>query len=117
MEARAIAKHVRMSPRKVRLVVDLIRGKSVGEAYTILQFCPKAAAEPIDKTLRSAVANATVKAQDQGKVLDVDELVVSEVRVDPGPILHRHRRAAMGRAAPIAKRTSHIIVAVDKRSN
>ena len=78
---------------------------------------PKAAAEPVDKTLRSAVANATVKAQDQGKALDVDELVVSEARVDPGPILHRHRRAAMGRASPIAKRTSHIIVAVDKRSN
>ena len=117
MEAKAIARHVRMSPRKVRLVVDLIRGKSVGEAYTILQFCPKFAAEPIDKTLRSAVANATAKAQEQGKVLDVDDLYVSEIHADPGPILHRFRRAAMGRAAPIAKRTSHITVVVDKRSN
>jgi large subunit ribosomal protein L22 len=116
MTAKAIAKHVRMSPRKVRLVVDLIRGKSVGEAYTILQFCPKFAAEPVDKTLRSAVANATAKAQDQGKVLDVDQLFVSEARVDGGPILHRFRRAAMGRAAPIQKKTSHIIIEVDQRN-
>jgi large subunit ribosomal protein L22 len=94
MEARAIAKSVRMSARKVRLVVDLIRGKSVGEAYSILQFSPKSAAEPVSKTLRSAVANA-----------------------DEGATLHRHRRAAMGRAAPIRKRTSHITVVVDKRSN
>jgi len=116
MEARAIAKHVRMSPRKVRLVVDLIRGKDVDEAYTILQFTTKAAAEPVGKTLRSAVANATVKAQDEGQVLDVDDLVVSEVRVDEGPTQHRFRAAAMGRAAPIMKRTSHITVVVDKRS-
>ena len=117
MEARAIAKDIRMSARKVRLVVDLIRGKSVGEAYSILQFSPKAAAEPVGKTLRSAVANATVRAQDAGEVLDVDDLVVREVRVDEGPTLHRFRRAAMGRASPIRKRTSHITVVVDKRSN
>ena len=117
MQARAIAKYVRMSPRKVRLVVDLIRGKSVGEAYNILQFSTKAAAEPVGKTLRSAVANATVKAQDEGHVLDVDELVVHEVRVDEGPTLHRFRAAAQGRASPINKRTSHITVVVDKRSN
>jgi large subunit ribosomal protein L22 len=117
MEAKAIAKHIRMSPRKVRLVVDLIRGKSVGEAISILQFSPKAAAEPVSKTLRSAVANATVKAQDKGEVLDVDDLIVSAIHVDPGPALHRFRRAAMGRAAPIMKRTSHITVVVDKRSN
>jgi len=113
MEARAIARHVRMSPRKVRLVVDQIRGKSVNEAYQILQFSPKAAAEPIGKTLRSAVANAQYKAQDQGSVLDVDELVVSAAYVDEGPTLRRYRAAAMGRAAPIRKRTSHITVAVD----
>ena len=117
MEARAVAKSIRMSARKVRLVVDLIRGKSVGEAYSILQFSPKSAAEPVSKTLRSAVANATVKAQDKGEVLDVDDLFVSEVRVDEGATLHRHRRAAMGRASPIRKRTSHITVVVDKRSN
>ena len=113
MEARAIARHVRMSPRKVRLVVDQIRGKSVNEAYQILQFSPKAAAEPISKTLRSAVANAQYKAQDSGSVLDVDDLVVSAAYVDEGPTLRRYRAAAMGRAAPIRKRTSHITVAVD----
>ena len=116
MVARAIAKHVRMSPRKVRLVVDLIRGKGVDEAYTILQFTTKAAAVPVSKTLRSAVTNATVKAQDEGQVLDLDDLVISEIRVDEGPTLHRFRAAAMGRAAPIMKRTSHITVVVDKRS-
>ena len=117
MQARAIARYVRQSPTKVRLVVDLIRGKSVGDAYSILQFSPRKAAETIDKTLRSAVANAQVKAQDEGKVLDVDDLFVLEIRVDEGPALRRHRRAAMGRAAPIRKRTSHITVVVDKRSN
>ena len=70
MQSRAIARHVGMSPRKVRLVVDQIRGKRVGEAYAILQFSKKSAAEPIGKTLRSAVANAQVKAQDEGKVLE-----------------------------------------------
>jgi large subunit ribosomal protein L22 len=113
MQARAIARHVRMSPRKVRLVVDQIRGKSVNQAYQILQFSPKAAAEPISKTLRSAVANAQYKAQESGAVLDVDDLVVSSVYVDEGPTLKRYRAAAMGRAAPIRKRTSHITVAVD----
>ena len=113
MEARAIARHVRMSPRKVRLVVDQIRGKSVNEAYQILQFSPKAASEPISKTLRSAVANAQYKAQDAGSVLDVDDLIVSSAYVDEGPTLRRFRAAAMGRAAPIRKRTAHITVAVD----
>ena len=117
MQARAIARYVRQSPTKVRLVVDLIRGKSVGDAYSILQFSPRKAAETIDKTLRSAVANAQVKAQDEGKVLDVDDLFVLEIRVDEGPALRRYRCAAMGRAAPIRKRTSHITVVVDKRSN
>jgi len=115
MEARAIARHVRMSPRKVRLVVDQIRGKSVNEAYAILQFSPKAASEPVSKTLRSAVANAQYRAQDQGEVIDVDDLIVSQVFVNEGPTLRRFRAAAMGRAAPIRKRTSHITVVVDSK--
>ena len=116
MEARAVAKYVRMSPRKVRLVVDQIRGKGVNDAYAILQFSKKGAAEPVSKTLRSAVANAQYKAQDQGDVLDVDELVVQEIFVDEGPTLRRYRAAAQGRAAPIRKRTSHITVVVDKKA-
>lgn len=113
MQARAIARYVSMSPRKVRLVIDQIRGKSVNEAYAILQFSKKSAAEPVGKTLRSAVANAQVKSQDEGDVLDVDGLVVREAFVDEGPTLKRWRAAAQGRAAPRRKRTSHITVVVD----
>ncbi len=115
MQARAIAKYVRMSPRKVRLVADQIRGKGVNDAYAILQFSKKGAAEPVGKTLRSAVANAQYRAQDEGEVLDVDELVVREIFVDEGPTLRRYRAAAQGRAAPIRKRTSHITVVVDTK--
>lgn len=115
MEAKAIARHVRMSPRKVRLVVDQIRGKSVNEAYAILQFSKKSASEPVGKTLRSAVANAQVKAQDDGNVLDVDDLTVREIFVDEGPTLRRWKAAAQGRAAPRRHRTSHITVVVDTK--
>ena len=117
MEAKAIARHIRMSPRKVRLVVDQIRGRSVNEAYAILQFSKKAASEPVGKTLRSAVANAQYRAQDDGEVLDVDELMVSRAFVDEGATLRRWRARAMGRASPIRKRTSHITVVVDKRGS
>lgn len=112
MEARAISKYNRQSPRKMRLVIDLIRGKSVDEAYAILQFSKKKAAEQIDKTLRSAVANAKSKADDAGEFVDVDELVVKEAYVNEGPRLKRWRAAAMGRAAPMAHPTSHIVVVV-----
>ncbi len=115
MEARAIARHVRMSPRKVRLVVDQIRGKSVNEAYAILQFSKKSAAEPVGKTLRSAVANAQMKASDEGDVLDTDELVIQSCYVDEGPTLRRWRAAAQGRAAPRRHRTSHITVVVNSK--
>ncbi len=117
MEARAIARHIRMSPRKVRLVIDQIRGRSVNEAYAILQFSKKVAADPVGKTLRSAVANAQYRAQDEGEVVDVDELVVSKAYVDEGATLRRWRARAMGRASPILKRTSHITVVVDKRES
>jgi len=115
MQAKAIARYVRMSPRKVRLVVDLIRGQSVNQAYATLQFSKKAAADPVGKTLRSAVANAQYKAQDEGDVLDVDDLVVREAYVDEGPMLKRWRAAAMGRAAPRRRRMSHITVVVDTK--
>jgi len=115
MEARAVAKQVSMSARKVRLVVDQIRGKSVNEAYALLQFSKKYAAEPVGKTLRSAVANAQVKSQDEGSVLDVDDLIVREAYVDEGPTMRRWRARAQGRASPIRKRTSHITVVVDTK--
>ncbi len=115
MEAKAIARQVSMSPRKVRLVVDQIRGRPVNEAYAILQYSKKAAAEPVSKTLRSAVANAQFKAQEEGGVLDVDTLRVREAFVDEGTTLKRFQAAAQGRAAPIRKRTSHITVIVDSK--
>jgi large subunit ribosomal protein L22 len=115
MEAIAIAKSISMSPRKVRLVVDQIRGRSVNEAYAILQYSKKAAAEPVGKTLKSAVANAQYRAQEEGDVLDVDTLKVKTAFVDEGSTLKRWRAAAMGRAMPIRKRTSHITVVVDTK--
>jgi large subunit ribosomal protein L22 len=115
MEAKAIARHVGMSPRKVRLVIDQIRGRSVNEAYALLQFSKKSAATPVGKTLRSAVANSQNKGTDAGKVVDIDALVVREAFVDEGPTLRRFRAAAMGRAAPRRKRTSHITVVVDTK--
>jgi len=113
MRAQAIAKSIRMSPRKVRLVVDQIRGLPVNDAYALLQFSPKRAAEPVRKTLQSAVANAQGKADEGGEALDVDDLVVSQVFVDEGPTLKRWRAAAMGRAMPRRRRMSHITVVVD----
>lgn len=115
MEARAISKYNRQSARKMRLVIDLIRGQSVGDAYAILQYSKKRAADTIDKTLRSAVANARAKAEDAGEPVDVDELFVKEAYVNEGPRLKRWRAAAQGRAAPIRRPTSHVVIVVDRK--
>ena len=104
-----------MSARKVRPFATLIRGKSVGEAYAILQFSKKRAAQAIDKTLRSAVANARVKADTAGELVDVDDLFVREAYINEGPRLKRWRAAAMGRAAPIRRPTSHVVIVVDRK--
>lgn len=106
-EARAVARYVRISPRKARLVIDLIRGKEVGEAISILRHTPKAASPIIEKVLNSAVANA-----EHNYSLDPNHLVISEAYVDPGPTLKRFRPRARGRAGRINKRTSHITVVV-----
>ena len=115
MRASATSKFVRQSPRKARLVVDMIRGKPVGEAYALLQFSKKKATVAIDKALRSAVANAVDKAGNAGEPLDVDELYVTEAYINEGPRLKRWRPAAMGRATPIRKPMSHITVVVDRK--
>ena len=99
----------------MRLVVDLIRGKSVGEAYALLQYSKKRAAEQIDKTLRSAVANARNKADEAGSMVDVDDLYVKEAYINEGPRLKRWRAAAMGRAAPMEHPTSHVVIVVDSK--
>jgi large subunit ribosomal protein L22 len=115
MNARATAMNVGMTPRKVRMVVDLIRGRGVNEAYSILKFSKKVATRPIEKTLRSAVANAQQKADAEGNFLDTDELVVREAYVNEGPTMKRWKARAMGRASPIMKRTSHITIIVDTK--
>jgi len=104
-EVQAVAKWVRMSPRKARLVVEHIRGRSVPEARTVLAFTPRAAAREIEKVLGSAVANAEANHDLVG-----DELVVSAAFVDEGPVMKRWRARARGRAARIKKPTCHITV-------
>ncbi len=108
--ARATAKTVRTSPRKTRLVIDLIRGKNVGEAISILKLSPNKAAGIIEKVLMSAVANA-----ENNYDLDVEHLVVSEAFVNEGQTMKRYRPRAKGSASPINKRTSHITVVVTEK--
>jgi large subunit ribosomal protein L22 len=110
MEAKAVAKYVRMSPQKVRLVVDLVRGKGVQEAKQILSFTRKYAAEPVSKAIESAVANAK-----QNPNIDERLLYVREIFVDQGPSLKRWRARAQGRAFSIKKRMSHITVVLDEK--
>jgi large subunit ribosomal protein L22 len=112
MHGYAIQRSVRQSPRKMRLVMDLIRGKNVNEAYAILQFNKKLAAKQIAKTLKSAVANAEQHALNANEAFDVDLLIVSDAQVDMGSPLKRFHAAAQGRATPIRKPTSHVKIAV-----
>lgn len=110
MEAKAVAKFIRISPRKVRQVVDLIRGKDVQEALAILRFTPKRASTPVAKVINSAVANA-----EHNNDLDTDSLFVAKAFVDEGPTLKRWRARGMGRADVLRHRTSHITVVVEER--
>jgi large subunit ribosomal protein L22 len=112
MEARAIQTAVRQSARKMRLVIDQIRGRAVPEADAILRFSKKAAAIQIRKVLKSAVANAERSAERQNERLDVDTLRVRYAVVNEGPTLKRFTMAAMGRGTPIKKRTSHVEIRV-----
>ena len=106
MEARAHLRYVRISPRKVKIVCDLIRGKSIPQATAILLTTPKAASEPLLKLLKSAVANA-----ENNHNMDPEKLIVSEVFANPGPIIKRIMPRAQGRAYRINKRTSHVTIA------
>jgi large subunit ribosomal protein L22 len=112
ISAQAMARHVRMSPQKARLVIDLIRGHRAEDALQILRFTKKRAAHDIEKVLRSAIANAERKAEDAGASLDVDELYVSQCFVNEGSRWKRLRPAPMGRAFRYQRRTAHIVVAV-----
>jgi large subunit ribosomal protein L22 len=106
MEARATARYVRVTPRKVNQVLDLVRGHAVEEALTTLSFSKKHVAKSIEKTMRSAVANA-IQADSK---LDIEDLYVKEALVGPGPIMKRWLPRAQGRATKLFKRTSHITI-------
>src|SRR5215510_4737434 len=114
-EIRATQRSTRQSPYKMRLVVDEIRGKSVNDALAYLAFSKKHAAKQIEKTLRSAVANAEHAAREGNTSLDVDALVITRAVVNEGPKLKRFTPAAMGRATPIQKRTSHVEIIVTEQ--
>jgi large subunit ribosomal protein L22 len=110
MEVTARARYVRVSPRKARLVTDLVKGKKVEEALNILAFTKKAFAKTLTKVINSAVANAQ-----QNKQMDVDTLMVKRISVDGGPTLKRYIPRAMGRATMVRKRTSHVTVVLDEK--
>ncbi len=111
MVAKATLRGLRVAPRKVRLVADLIRGKQVEEALNILLFVEKRSAKPLELLLRSAVANADQRGQ-----VDLDALFVGSVEVDGGPTMKRFTPRAQGRATPILKRSSHITIGLEARS-
>ena len=115
-EARAIQRTTRQSPYKMRLVIDQIRGQTVNDALALLAFSKKHAAKQIEKVLKSAVANAENAARSQNATLDVDDLFVKYAIINEGPKLKRWTPAAMGRATPMIKRTSHVEIIVAERA-
>ncbi len=110
IEARAIRKYISSSPRKMRRIVNVVRGQSVAEAMNILHYLPQAATRPVSLAIRSAVHNLIDKNPDTK--LNEDDVFVKEIKVDAGPMLKRIRPAARGRAHPIRKRMSHLTVIV-----
>lgn len=111
MAVKSVGRYVKVSPRKARLVVDMIRGRYVQDALDILRYSSKAVAKTIERIVRGAVANA----EDNEEVDDIDLLYIKEIYVDQGPTMKRFRPRAMGRATRIRKRTSHITVILDEK--
>ena len=111
MEVKAVARFVRLSPRKARLIMDQIRGKQVEEAINLLTFAPQKSAFVIKKLVNSAVSNA-----EQNTELDVDKLYIKRIFADQGPSLKRFRARALGRASRIRKRTSHLTVVLEEKA-
>ena len=112
MQSKSVARTVRIAPRKVRLILDLVRGKEVGEAISILKLTNKRSSPVVEKLVKSAVANA-----EHNYDMDIDNLYISEIYADEGPTLKRFRPRAQGRASKINKRTSHITVVVEEYAN
>ncbi len=115
MESRAVRKHIRSAPRKMRRVVNMVRGKNVAEALNLLQFTPNRATGPIERTLRDAVYNMIDRNPEER--FDEGDLTIREIRVDEGPMFKRFRPAARGRAHPYRKRTSHLTVVLATHEN
>ena len=109
METQTVARYIRMSPRKVRYIADLVRGKKVGEALNILTFTPRRASPVVSRLIKSGIANAG-----QNESIDVDTLYIQMIFVDGGPTLRRFRPRPMGRATRIRKRSSHITVVLEE---
>lgn len=114
-DVRAFQRTTRQSPYKMRLVIDQIRGKDVNEALALLRFSKKHAARQIEKVLHSAVANAEYKGRESNEAVDVDTLYVKHAIINEGPKLKRFMPAAMGRATPVHKRTSHVEIVLGPR--
>ncbi|HEY4715699.1 MAG TPA: 50S ribosomal protein L22 [bacterium] len=108
MISRAVSSYIRVSPRKLRLIVDLVRNKPVGKALDILRFSKKSASKDVEKIIMSAVNSASKKSG-----TNIDALFVKTITVDPGPMMKRHRAASMGRAVMIRRRTSHLKIILD----
>lgn len=111
MEARAIAKHVRISPRKLKPITDIVRGKNADEALTMLEYTPRAGASVLAKVIKSAKANA-----ENNHEMDAEKLYVAEIYANQGPTMKRWRAASMGRGVKILKRTSHVGVVLKERA-
>lgn len=109
MEVKAVVRHVRISPQKVRLMADAVKGKPVEKALSTIRFMPQKAAGIVEKVMRSAVANASERPD-----IDIDTLIVSNLIVDNGPMFKRFRARARGRGTRILKRTSHITVVLSE---
>ncbi len=114
LDATARLRFLRMSPRKVRLVADMVRGQQVNDALVTLRYTPRYAAKPLEKLLKSAVANFSSLEGNEGA--DVDELVIKQLYVDEGPTMKRFRPRAQGRATRILKRTSHVTLVIGQSS-
>ena len=110
MEVRAVSKHIRTSPKKVRLILDIVRGKKVDEALSVLRYMPNPSAKVVAKTIRSAAANAENNFQ-----MSTDDLRIVRIYADEGRTLKRFRPRARGRASPLLKRSSHITVVVEEQ--
>lgn len=115
MKAKALKKHIRSSPRKMRLLIDLIRGKNALEALTILRFNPKLASKDAEMVLRSAIANLNEKSREAGENISDESIIVSEAYVNQGPSMKRILPAPMGRAYRMKKRSNHLTIVVEAK--